>query len=420
MKKIKQYISIILIIWVLISYLLTNTSRGSFPIEQANLYNKGTYTNLLKKDGRNIRISYVVYVHNGKEYPAYCLDKTKTGVGDTENYSVKLEGILQDVNVWKAIINGYPYKTVSELGCESEIEAFAATKMAVYAVLYNYSVDQFSGIGEEGTRAWNALKQILENVKNSKETQISSSLEIKEENQEWELTKDTKHIEKTYQVLSKAPIQSYSVEAILGEKISGKIVDMNNNAKTTFLQGEKFKIQIPILELGEGGKISLKVQGNVETKPIFIGKAPSTNYQDYAITGISYEEGVGEKTVYYTKNYTKLKVIKQEENGTILEGAIFQLLDENKNVVKTNLITDKNGEIIINDILPGIYYLKEIQAPEGYQLYDEEITIKLNWNEELTIVVKNKREEIPEIRIDRNRIESTNRLTKKKLPKTGM
>ena len=113
-------------------------------------------------------------------------------------------------------------------------------------------------------------------------------------------------------------------------------------------------------------------------------------------------------------------MIKQEENGTILEGAIFQLLDENKNVVKTNLTTDKNGEIIIDDILPGTYYLKEIKAPEGYQLYDEEITIKLNWNEELTIVVKNKREEIPEIRIDRNRIESTNRLTEKKLPKTGM
>ena len=113
-------------------------------------------------------------------------------------------------------------------------------------------------------------------------------------------------------------------------------------------------------------------------------------------------------------------MIKQEENGTILEGAIFQLLDENKNVVKTNLTTDKNGEIIIDDILPGTYYLKEIKAPEGYQLYGEEITIKLNWNEELTIVVKNKREEIPEIRIDRNRIESTNRLTKKKLPKTGM
>lgn len=81
-----------------------------------------------------VKTYVVVYNQDGKEYPAYCLDKNKAGVDDSINYDVTLDGVIKNVYIWKAITNGYPYKTPEEMGCNTVGEAFMATKMAVYSV----------------------------------------------------------------------------------------------------------------------------------------------------------------------------------------------------------------------------------------------------------------------------------------------
>ena len=195
--------------------------------------------------------------------------------------------------------------------------------------------------------------------------------------------------------------------------------DINNIPRQEFKSNEKFRISLPISELSDGGGIKLKALANVETKPIFIGKAANSNNQDYAITGISYENGTGEKEIYYSKNETKLKIIKKDENGEKnLANAVFQLLDKDKNVIISELITDKNGEVVLEYILPGTYYIKEIQAPVGYILYDNYIQIRPEFNEELTVTIKNSKEEKPEIQISENVLKIKNEV--KRLPKTGM
>ena len=52
---------------------------------------------------------------------------------------------------------------------------------------------------------------------------------------------------------------------------------------------------------------------------------------------------------------------------------------------------------MLENILPGTYYIKEIQAPAGYILYDSYIQIRPEFNEELTVTIKNSKEEKPEI-----------------------
>ena len=74
-------------------------------------------------------------------------------------------------------MNGYPYKTPSELGCNNEKEAFVATKMAIYAAIYGYNSSQFSGIGEAGGRVVNAISLIMNSGKGT--SKISSDLIIK-------------------------------------------------------------------------------------------------------------------------------------------------------------------------------------------------------------------------------------------------
>ena len=52
-------------------------------------------------------------------------------MNDQISYSVSIQDAISDVKLWRIIINGYPYKTIEELGCNSKEEAFTATKQAI-------------------------------------------------------------------------------------------------------------------------------------------------------------------------------------------------------------------------------------------------------------------------------------------------
>ncbi|MYV05951.1 SpaA isopeptide-forming pilin-related protein [Furfurilactobacillus milii] len=63
------------------------------------------------------------------------------------------------------------------------------------------------------------------------------------------------------------------------------------------------------------------------------------------------------------------------EDGHVLANATFELLDADKNVIKTGLTTDANGTLTVTDLKPGTYYFKETVAPTGYQLSTELLKI---------------------------------------------
>ena len=416
----KKLITKLIVVFAIVTCVLNIVTIKTFAnIDKKNLYSKGDCGRLLKKGDTVVKTYVVVYNQDGKEYPAYCLDKNKAGVDDSINYDVTLDGVIKNVYIWKAITNGYPYKTPEEMGCNTVGEAFMATKMAVYSVLYNYTINDFSPIGEAGTRTWNALNNILLKVNDGENTQISSNLSIVEESTEWkENTNMPGCISKDFYVKPDGPMNTYN---IVKEKVTERtiITDINDIPRQEFKSNEKFRVTMPINELSDGGNIKIKAFANVETKPIFVGRAPNTNNQDYAITGITYENGSGEKMVYYEKNKTKIKIVKKDETGKkALENAVFQLLDKDKKVVISEIKTNEKGEAILENVLPGTYYIKEIQAPTGYILYNGYIEIKPKFNEELTITIKNTKEEVPNIEITENKLEVKN--TIKKLPKTGM
>ena len=416
----KNLIIKLIVVFSIVMIILNAISIKAFAnIDKKNLYSIGDCGRLLKKGNIVVKTYIVVYNENGKEYPAYCLDANKEGVSDSISYSVDLDGIIKNVYIWKAITNGYPYKTPEEMGCNTIGEAFMATKMAVYSVLYNYTINDFSPIGEAGQRTWNALNGILQKINDGNNNQISSSLNIIEETSEWKENKEMQgYISKDFSVNSEGPMNSYTITKEGGAD-GALITDLNNNTKQEFNANEKFRVTMPISELSDGGNMRLQASANVETKPIFIGRAANSANQDYAITGVSYENGTGEKEIYYGKNETKIKIIKKDETGEKnLEGATFQLLNQNKEIVISEIRTNENGEAILENVIPGTYYIKEIKSPAGYILYDGFIEIRPEFNEELTVTIKNTKEDKPEINVLKNELGFKNEL--KKLPKTGM
>ena len=361
---------------------------------------------------------YVVYQKDGQEYPAYCLNREAKGVNSDLSYSVGINELLTDVEVWRTIINGYPYKTYQELGCANKEEAFLATKQAVYCALYNRDPNTYIATDEVGVRTRNALIQIVTNARNSTEVKQSADLSIEEVTSKWEQDNiSNKYVSKKFTVKANSTINTYSA-VLEGINVEGaKIVDEKNNEKTEFNYGDNFKIIIPIKNMTDEGSFNIKVNGKVATKPILYGYSSNPSLQDYALTGNIYEDGSGIKTIYYTKNETKIIILKQDEKGNALEGVKFRLLNENKDVVHTELTTNKEGKIIIENLNPGVYYLEETNTVNGYAIYEEQIEANVDYNEALTITVTNSKETIeiekPEI------IENQQEVTVK-LPKTGM
>ena len=419
LKKLKKLFIITGVVFIILvlQFCVFYNSVVATQLDSANIYMVGDCGSLLRYKGVEVKVSYVQYTYEGVNYPAYCLDKTKPGA-ENGAYTVSVNSMIQDVGLWRRIINGYPYKSIEELGVANKEEAFTATKQAIYCYIHGNNPADYTPIGEAGERTLRAMHQIIAQAQSSSETKISNYIEIKDEDANWKVDEIEKsYISKVFSILSDAQIQDYSIH-FQENTIDGiKITNLQNTVKNEFQPDEKFKILIPIESLKEKGEFRILANAKVKTKPVLYGTAPDSGLQDYALTAATYEDGVGEISLQYPKNETEIIVIKQdEESNERLKNVEFALLNENKEMIKQGLLTDEEGKIQISNLLPGKYYLKEVHTSLGYIPTEELIELEVEWNDSLTVTVYNQKEKKPEIKTEKN--ETVKQV--KKLPVTGM
>ncbi|MFA2841389.1 SpaA isopeptide-forming pilin-related protein [Bacillus paranthracis] len=187
--------------------------------------------------------------------------------------------------------------------------------------------------------------------------------------------------------LTKGAVELTKVDDIDGSTLKGavfKIVDMNGNDVHTDLTTDKDgKISVSDLRPGDYQFIETKAPTgydlNAKPIPFTITKGQS---QVTSITALN----------SLTTGSIELTKVDMDHNGT-LEGAIFNILDQDGKVVREGLKTDGHGKLIINDLKPGNYQLVETKAPEGYQLDASPIsfTIEKAQAAPLQITVSNKK-----------------------------
>lgn len=397
MKNLKRIINISVILVLMLSMvgMFENRSNAAtYLIDKENLYSKGEFVGFLYKDIK-VGVEFVVYKKDGIEYPAYCLNRNLQGVTTGSGTSVSVSKTIQNAAVWRAITNGYPFKTPTELKCNSNIEAFAATKMAVYDALYTYNWSDFKAINEQGKRVILAAEAISKKARSSNASKPVGKVEIESVSETWkEDSLDKKYISKTYKVATNVESTKYTITLDGFDIENVKLTDENNKEKSEFSSSEKFKILIPVSELETKIDITknftIKATANLKTMPILYGETASSNYQDYALAAGEYEfENTTLKGQYFS-NKTTIKIVKKDtETKNALKGAKFNILDEEKNIVYMDLETDENGIIELTGINPGKYYVEEVKSPEGYTKYDEQICAKVGFNEVYTVNVNN-------------------------------
>ena len=385
MKKILKTALIIMLILLSNFVMLQNTVKA--VENQITVYTTGNFNRILKYDGVLLKTARAVYKgENGTEYPAYCLDVTLTGVGDKiATYDTVTEGKITDVGLWRVIVNGYPYQSFETLGVQTEEEAYIATKQAVYCYKFGRMPEKYIGIGEAGERVVNAIKTILANAEKTTQEPGEPNVAITPD-KKWKEEKE--YITKEYLVTGNMEFNTYKIK-LENEPKGCRITNLKNEEKQEFNSNEKFKISIPIKSLEKSGNFKIYIETQIESKPVFYGKAPSGEYQNYALTAFSYEFVDTNIEEEYPQNDTEITVEKEDnETKQKLAGAKFQILDENKKVIQ-EVETDKNGQIKLKQVLPGKYYIKEIEAPEGYEKNEEIKEIEIKLNEKITVTIGN-------------------------------
>ena len=292
-------------------------ATGIQELPQINLKYTGTCEKLLTYKGIPVKVSYVEYEYNGKYYPAYCLNKSLDGVDENREYAVTPNTKIDDLGLWRTIINGYPYKSLSELGVVDEQEAFTATKQAIYCYLFENTLDDYDSTeesGEAGIRTLNALKQIVANAESSSETQAQTSAEIKPESENWEDDEiNANYVSKVYSITSSIKHLDYEVEISENIPKGTKIINLEGEETTKFSSNQKFKIMLPKDKLEKDGDFIIHIKTELKTKPVLYGASPNSSWQNYALTVYMYEDADATLVDTYKKiDETKTSTAKEK------------------------------------------------------------------------------------------------------------
>lgn len=389
MKKTNKIITVVILVLLLFSS-FQNIILGVTEITKANLtiiQNISSQIQFKFSSGwTNVRTNYIGYNENGNTYPAYCISHGLPGVDELGDYTVSIEKTLEDVRVWRTIINGFPYKTAKELGVENNYDAYVATKQAIYCVILDRDVySLYRGRTNRGDKIVDAINKLTEIGRNGTQTPQNAQLTLE---QSGNLYEEGNFYVQKYKVSSVVDISSYT---ITNKNIpSGAIITNKSGIETTTFSGnESCYLKIPKSIFSTDINASITIQGKCKTYPVFYGKTSINGAQDYAVTFNPYGNELAKTNSNIKTNTGKVEIKKIDSETQVgLKGVVFQLLKEDGTQVAT-ATTDSNGVATFTNLYQNNYKLREISTLDAYILNSEEIDISVEYNKTISKTITN-------------------------------
>ena len=380
---------------------------------EVNIYNGDYELGYLSINGtvRKQIYTYFLYEANDgttKEAPAYCVNPNQYGVPQTvgpgESIKYLAEEKSSDPKVVGIISNGYPHRSLGELGLDNKYQAYYATKMALWCYLLpNWSINNLKvapGLTgaelDRGNRILAAAKDIYQRGTTYNYMLDPRMTVTADKSTAYPVTIDgQEYKQQVFTLWSETWVYDYDVSVAYSDPSQvpegTKIVDMDNNeitAVTTEPTGDgysgQFKILYPLESVtGQTGSVQLSLSAPVAQYAAMYAvcqeKDQYGNLQNY----ICDLDNNVQLDVAAISNYadspeddppdTGLKIIKLEAGTeTPLEGAIFSVTGPDGEPIGS-FSTNAEGEILIPLTLSGLYTVTE-EIPSRYHLLPEEDT----------------------------------------------
>ena len=436
MKKSKKIFCIILLILAIFQIALQMNKSSAATIGDINYLereNRGFYSIQSWNGSEWIYVTYSITHYTddqGVKRIAYCIDPDLKGIGwisgEYAGYNVKLKELLSDERLWRVYTNGYPYKTPSELGVETEEDAYLATKMASYCILRSYTVQDVRNLYRAGTtkvenqslediqrrgnKVIEAICNLVDKGYNGTETmQYNNLLQI---NKQRELEKDNTN-ENYYSIIcnvtSKVECSGYAVSEISGFPEGTYIANEEGKIQTEFKQNQKFKLMIPKDTIIENITGTISVTGKCKNYPIYYAECIIGNYQNYMLCCDTYSNDVqatGSIEINTNKSGIQIEKIDKDTKEPI-SGVKFFIKYEDETELGW-YETDEEGKINIQNIKPGNIQITEVETNENYILDSKTQNLKLEYNETQKITLENEKKKgsikIIKVDADNNKI----------------
>ena len=399
-KIIKKIFAMLILILTLFGTIIP--SIYATEISSAYLQNRGEverhlqYWNETTNAWHYIVTTYVTYNVDGREYPAYCLNKEYNGVGEHVEYSVDVDSdvndVLGDIRVWRTIINGFPYKSAGELGLENDLEAFQATKQAVYCIIYDFDpISRYRGAEDGADSRGDAIKNAIVNLVNigryGSQTPADPSITLTASGN---FEEDGDYYTQKINVSSIVDMANYWVIDIANLPEGTIITNASGTITNSFTGNESMYVKIPKSKMVQDiQNATINVQGECKTYPVFYGRTSIAGTQNYALTYSPFSIGIGNLALDIKANTGKIIVNKiDNETKAPIEGVKF-LLEKMDGTVIGTAITDKDGLATFDKLYQGNYKLIEEEANPKYILNKAEFDVFVEYNKTTTIEVEN-------------------------------
>lgn len=410
MKLTKKCVALLLILLAILPT-FSNYALAATEISSALVKNGGDCGYHLQFfDTKQNAWSYIIthyayYEHDGKQYPAYCLDKDSPGVGTPEagnQYTVNVNDVINDVRIWRIAINSYPYQTPESLGVENYLDAFVATKQAIYCIIYNREPSTyFKGGDARGEAIKNAIVRLVDIGRNGSQTPVNTDITT---NKIGTFKEDGEYYSQEYSVNSPVETSQYIIKNTNGLPNGSKITNMSNNEQNTFSGNEHFKVRVPKSQITTDLDITILLQAKCKNYPVFYGKSTVPGTQDYLLTFDPFGDITGVAKLNVKANTGKIKIVKNDmDTNKPIEGVTFQLSKKDGTVI-ANSTTNSNGESTFTNLYQGSYVLKEISTNANYILNEKAFDINVEYNKTTsqTITNEHKKGNIKVYKVDKD------------------
>lgn len=409
----KRFLSILLAMVMAFSILPT-ASLAAGSVEEAlgeiDIYNGGQELSYLMINGRVRTLIYTYYNYVNakgeiKEIPAYCVNPNTTGVPQTVDVGESIEYLAEektsDTKVLGIVANGYPTRSLEELGLENKYQGYYATKMALWCyLLSNWDINNLkvnsalSGVElQRAQKMLAAAKDIYARGTAWNEVLSPEVTCTPDRDTAYEVTIDGKQYkQQVFTFWSKTWVCDYAVEVSFTDPGSvprgTRIVDMNNRDITTITTegtgdgyAGKFKVLYPLESVeGETGSVQLSFRTDVYKYAVFYAicqeKDEYGELQNYVVD----TDPTTEMDLSTFSNYadqpveeydTGLRIIKYETGTEIpISGARFEVVGPDGDSVGT-FVTNGDGRIEIPLSKSGNYTVIEREAPQHYMISEE-------------------------------------------------